>query len=131
MGSFEKKAIIPRSSGHSVLLIAPPKLAGSSQYAENRLNTIKNALKDGFANRLTISGTAHLESPEAQDGMPPMNWKEMDFWLMDDFERPELIITNGQVFELYDPIIQGYINAVVHHKPASEYNSPKTICPPM
>lgn len=53
----------------------------------------------------------------------PVNWKQMLFWVMEDSKRPKLVITNGQVFDLYDPIIQGYINAVVHHKPASEYNS--------
>ena len=134
---------------HSVLLIAPPKIAGSSQYAENRLSTIKKALKDGYGYPLTISGTVHLESPEAQDGMPPtftadavdeivydnpeanlilslvglpVNWRQMNLWLMQDGKRPKLVITNAEVYELYDPIIQGYINAVVHHKPSSEYN---------
>tara|TARA_B100000809_G_scaffold250486_1_gene283000 strand:- start:356 stop:802 length:447 start_codon:yes stop_codon:yes gene_type:complete len=38
-----------------VLLIAGPKIAGSSEIIENRLNTIKNALKDAFAYPLTIS----------------------------------------------------------------------------
>jgi hypothetical protein len=136
-----------------VLLIAGPKIAGSSEIIENRLNTIRDALKEAFDGRLTISRTVHLEAPEDQDGMPPMfetmftaeafdeivadnpeatlilslvglpmNWKEMEFWRMEDAKRPKLVLTNGQVYELYDPIIQGYVNAVVHYNPSSEYN---------
>ena len=138
---------------HSVLLIASPKIAGSSEYSDNRLDTIEGALKEAFDGKLTIAGTVHLEAPEDQDGMPPMfetmftaeafdeivadnpeatlilslvglpmNWKEMQFWQMEDAKRPKLVITNGQVYELYDPIIQGYVNAVVHYNPSSEYN---------
>ena len=140
-------------ANHTVLLIASPKITGSSQYADDRLNTIRNALKDAFDDRLTILKTVHLESPEGQDGMPPMfetmftaeafdeivtdnseaslilslvglpmNWKEMLFWQIEEDKRPKLVITNGQVFELYDPIIQGYVNAVIHYNPSSEYN---------
>ena len=136
-----------------MLLIAGPKIAGSNAYADDRLDTIRDALKDAFANRLTIVGTVHLEAPEDQDGMPPMfetmftaeafdeivadnpeatlilslvglpmNWKEMEFWLMEDAKRPKLVVSNGQVYELYDPIIQDYVNAVVHYNPSSEYN---------
>ena len=138
---------------HTVLLIASPKIIGSSQYAESRLSTIKNALKDAFDGRVTLLKTVHLESPENQDGMPPMfetmftadafdeivennpeanlilslvglpmNWKEMKFWYLEDNKRPKLVITNGQVFELYDAIIDDYVNAVVHYNPSSEYN---------
>ena len=46
----------------------------------------------------------------------------MEFWRMEDAKRPKLVLTNGQVYELYDPIIQGYVNAVVHYNPSSEYN---------
>jgi len=149
LGDYMKR----KFANHTVLLIGSPKITGSSEYADKRLDTIKNALKDAFEGRLTISGTAHLKSPEMQDGMPPMfetmftaeafdeivtdnsdatlilslvglpmNWKEMEFWQMEEEKRPKLVITNGQVFELYDPIIQGYVNAVVHYNPSSQYN---------
>jgi hypothetical protein len=136
-----------------VLLIASPKTPGSNEYADNRLNTIRDALKDAFDGSLTLSGTAHLKAPENQDGMPPMfetmftaeafdeivaenpdatlilslvglpmNWKEMEFWTKEDDKRPKLVVTNGQVFELYAPIMEGYVNAVVHYNPSSQYN---------
>jgi len=139
-------------ANHTVLLIASPKIAGSSEYADKRLDTIRDALKDAFDGSLTLSRTAHLKAPEIENGMPPMfetmftaeafdeitqnseatlilslvglpmNWKEMEFWQIEDGKRPKLIITNGQVFELYDPIIQGYVNAVIHYNPSSQYN---------
>jgi len=149
LGDYMKR----KFAKHDVLLIASPKTAGSNEYADDRLNTIKGALKDAFDGRLTLSRTVHLKAPENQDGMPPMfemmftaeafdeivadnsdatlilslvglpmNWKEMEFWQMEDGKRPKLVITNGQVFELYDPIIQGYVNAVIHYNPSSEYN---------
>jgi UPF0716 family protein affecting phage T7 exclusion len=149
LGGYMKR----KFADHSVLLIASPKIAGSSEYSDNRLDTIEGALKEAFDGKLTIAGTVHLEAPEDQDGMPPMfetmftaeafdeivadnpeatlilslvglpmNWKEMQFWQIEDAKRPKLVITNGQVYELYDPIIQGYVNAVVHYNPSSEYN---------
>ena len=149
LGDYMKR----KFANHTVLLIASPKIAGSNEYADDRLDTIKSALKEAFDGRLTISRTVHLESPEGQDGMPPMfetmftaeafndivtdnseatlilslvglpmNWKEMTFWQLEDEKRPKLVLTNGQVYELYDPIIQGYVNAVVHYNPSSEYN---------
>ncbi len=136
-----------------MLLIAGPKIAGSSEIIENRLNTIRDALKEAFDGRLTISRTVHLEAPEDQDGMPPMfetmftaeafdeivadnpeatlilslvglpmNWKEMEFWLMEDAKRPKLVLADVQGYELYDPIVEGYISAVVAFNPSSEYN---------
>ena len=149
LGDYMKR----KFAKHDVLLIASPKTAGSNEYADNRLNTIKGALKNAFDGRLTLSGTVHLKAPENQDGMPPMfetmftaeafneivadnsdatlilslvglpmNWKEMQFWTMEDEKRPKLIVTNGQVFELYAPIMEGYVNAVVHYNPSSQYN---------
>lgn len=140
-------------ANHSVLVIASPRMTGANEYADERLDTIRDSLKDAFDGRLTISGTVHLKAPEMENGMPPMfetmftaeafdeivadnpdvdlilslvglpmNWKEMEFWQMSDEKRSKLIVTNGQVFELYDPIIQGYVNAVVHYNPASQYN---------
>ncbi len=140
-------------ANHSVLVIASPKMAGANEYADDRLDTIRDSLKDAFDGRLTISGTVHLKVPELEHGMPPMfetmftaeafdeivadnpdvnlilslvglpmNWKEMQFWQISDEKRSKLVVTNGQVFELYDPIIQGYVNAVVHYNPSSQYN---------
>jgi len=140
-------------AGHSVLLIASPKIAGANEYADDRLDTIRDSLKDAFDGRLSIVRTVHLEAPEMENGMPPMyetmftaeafdeivadnpevdlilslvglpmNWKEMEFWQISDEKRSKLVMTNGQVFELYDPIIEGYVNAVVHYNPASQYN---------
>ena len=140
-------------ANHSVLVIASPKMAGANEYADDRLDTIRDSLKDAFDGRLTIADTVHLKTPEMEHGMPPMfetmftaeafdeivadnpdadlilslvglpmDWKDMKFWHKEDEKRADLIVTNGQVFELYDLILQDYVDAVVHYNPASQYN---------
>lgn len=51
----------------------------------------------------------------------PIDWKDMEFWFKEE-DRPKMVITNGQVYELKPPILDGYIHAVVYHNPSSGYD---------
>lgn len=52
----------------------------------------------------------------------PMDWKDMGFWSIDEAERPKLVLATGQVYELKQPILEGYIHAVVDYCPDTRYD---------
>jgi hypothetical protein len=51
----------------------------------------------------------------------PTDFEEMEFWKLEEDQRPKLVLVKGNIYNLKKAIMGGYVNAVLHYKPNFKY----------